>query len=213
MKKAADMFCSDLKAITGREDAAKVENELRYSTKEALVVVGTLGHSKFIDQLVEKGKIDVSQIKGKWEHTLTACVRNPFNSGEDALVIAGSDRRAAAFGLMKLSEDCGMSPWNWWADVPPNRAESHIFWPSAVDRGETSIGRIDAPKVKYRGIFINDEDWALHEWAKNNFEKDGFGRIGPKTNEKIFELMLRLRMHIHPDLERQGISVLYGSLC
>ena len=88
VKKAADMFCSDLKAITGREDAAKVENELRYSTKEALVVVGTLGHSKFIDQLVEKGKIDVSQIKGKWEHTLTACVRDPFNSGEDALVIA-----------------------------------------------------------------------------------------------------------------------------
>ena len=211
VKKAADMFCSDLKAITGREDAAKVENELRYSTKEALVVVGTLGHSKFIDQLVEKGKIDVSQIKGKWEHTLTACVRNPFNSGEDALVIAGSDRRAAAFGLMKLSEDCGMSPWNWWADVPPNRVESYIFWPSAVDRGETSIGCIDAPKVKYRGIFINDEDWALHEWAKNNFEKDGFGRIGPKTNEKIFELMLRLRMnYFWPAMH--DVSVEFGAV-
>jgi len=211
VKKAADMFCSDLKAITGREDAAKVENELRYSTKEALVIVGTLGHSKFIDQLVEKGKIDVSRIKGKWEHTLTACVRNPFNSGEDALVIAGSDRRAAAFGLMKLSEECGMSPWNWWADVPPNRAESHIFWPSAVDRGEVSIGRIDAPKVKYRGIFINDEDWALHEWAKNNFEKDGFGRIGPKTNEKIFELMLRLRMnYFWPAMH--DVSVEFGAV-
>ena len=211
VKKAADMFCSDLKAITGREDAAKVENELRYSTKEALVVVGTLGHSKFIDQLVEKKKIDVSQIKGKWEHTLTACVRNPFNSGEDALVIAGSDRRAAAFGLMKLSEDCGMSPWNWWADVPPNRTASYIFWPSAVDRGETSIGRIDAPKVKYRGIFINDEDWALHEWAKNNFEKDGFKRIGPKTNEKIFELMLRLRMnYFWPAMH--DVSVEFGAV-
>ncbi len=211
VKKAADMFCSDLKAITEREDAAKVENELRYSTKEALVVVGTLGHSKFIDQLVEKGRIDVSQIKGKWEHTLTACVKNPFNSGENALVIAGSDRRAAAFGLMKLSEECGMSPWNWWADVPPNRVESYIFWPSAVDRGETSIGHIDAPKVKYRGIFINDEDWALHEWAKNNFEKDGFGRIGPKTNEKIFELMLRLRMnYFWPAMH--DVSVEFGAV-
>ncbi|MBQ7731801.1 MAG: glycosyl hydrolase 115 family protein [Lentisphaeria bacterium] len=211
VKKAADMFCSDLKAITGREDAAKVENELRYSTKESLVVVGTLGHSKFIDRLVEKKKIDVSQIKGKWEHTLTACVRNPFGSGEDALVIAGSDRRAAAFGLMKLSEDCGMSPWNWWADVPPNREESHIFWLGAVDRGEVSIGRIDAPKVKYRGIFINDEDWALHEWAKNNFEKDGFGRIGPKTNEKIFELMLRLRMnYFWPAMH--DVSVEFGAV-
>ena len=211
VKKAADMFCSDLKAIAGREDAAKVENELRYSTKEALVVVGTLGHSKFIDQLVEKKKIDVSGIKGKWEHTLTACVRNPFGSGEDALVIAGSDRRAAAFGLMKLSEDCGMSPWNWWADVPPNRTASYIFWPSAVDRGEVSIGRIDAPKVKYRGIFINDEDWALHEWAKNNFEKDGFKRIGPKTNEKIFELMLRLRMnYFWPAMH--DVSVEFGAV-
>ena len=211
VKKAAEMFSSDLKAITGREDAAKVENELRYSTKEALVIVGTIGHSKFIDQLVEKGKIDVSRIKGKWEHTLTACVRNPFNSGEDALVIAGSDRRAAAFGLMKLSEECGMSPWNWWADVPPNRVESYIFWPSAVDRGEVSIGRVDAPKVKYRGIFINDEDWALHEWAKNNFEKDGFGRIGPKTNEKIFELMLRLRMnYFWPAMH--DVSVEFGAV-
>ena len=207
VKKAAEMFCSDLKAVTGREDAATLGNKIE---GKALVIVGTLGHSKFIDQLVAEGKLDVSEIKGKWEHTLTACVSDPLGNTGKAVVIAGSDRRGAAYGLMRLSEECGMSPWHWWADVPPSHVnETYIY---INPRGEkTSASFIDAPKVKYRGIFINDEDWALHEWAKNNFEKDGFGRIGPKTNEKIFELMLRLRLnYFWPAMH--DVSVEFGAV-
>ena len=237
VKKAAGMFCSDLKVITGREDAAAVHNAIPEGfvdgDTQTLVVVGTLGHSKLVDQLVAEGKLDVSEIEGKWEHTLSACLTNPFDGVEHALVIAGSDRRGAAYGLMTLTEQCGMSPWNWWADVPPSGRRGigivdfygHLMFGFQRDgdvgaygrpRFESKPGRpgsvfIDAPKVKYRGIFINDEDWALHEWAKNNFEKDGFGRIGPKTNEKIFELMLRLRLnYFWPAMH--DVSVEFGAV-
>ncbi len=209
VKRAANMFCSDLRAITGREDAATVGNSIG---QKSVVIVGTLGHSKFIDRLVAEGKLDVSEIKSKWEHTLTACLVNPLDGVQHALVIAGSDRRGAAYGLMTLSEQCGMSPWNWWADVPPShKHETSVFIGSGSERNGKPASFVDAPKVKYRGIFINDEDWALHEWAKNNFEKDGFGRIGPKTNEKIFELMLRLRLnYFWPAMH--DVSVEFGAV-
>jgi hypothetical protein len=217
VKKAAEMFCSDLKAVAGREDAAVLGNAIEPGKmKEDIVIAGTLGHSPLIDKLVAEYGIDVSKITGKWEHTLftTKGKKNDDSTGSisanRAVIIIGSDRRATAYGLMQLSEDCGMSPWNWWADVPPRHADA--LWFVGPDNNGTDFGQyIDAPKVKYRGIFINDEDWALHEWAKNNFEKDGFGRIGPKTNEKIFELMLRLRMnYFWPAMH--DVSVEFGAV-
>ena len=47
------------------------------------------------------------------------------------------------------------------------------------------------PAVKYRGIFLNDEDWGLRPWASKTFDPET-GNIGPKTYAKIFELLLRL---------------------
>ena len=217
VKKAAEMFCSDLKAVAGREDAAVLGNAIEPGKmKENIIIAGTLGHSPLIDRLVAEYGIDVSGIRGKWEHTLftTKGKTNDNSTGSiranSAVFIIGSDRRATAYGLMQLSEDCGMSPWNWWADVPPRHADT--LWFVGPDKNGTDFGQhIEAPKVKYRGIFINDEDWALHEWAKNNFEKDGFGRIGPKTNEKIFELMLRLRMnYFWPAMH--DVSVEFGAV-
>ncbi len=223
VKKAAEMFCSDINAITGRADTVKLTNQLpadkpgkserqeRSSTGDNsassyAVIVGTLGHSTLIDRLVKDGKLDVSKIKGKWEHTLWTLITDPFPEVDFALVIAGSDRRGTAYGLMTISEKCGMSPWHWWADVPPRHSD---MLSCAIPKYGENV--IDAPKVKYRGIFINDEDWALHEWAKNNFEKDGFKRIGPKTNEKIFELMLRLRMnYFWPAMH--DVSVEFGAV-
>ena len=217
VKKAAAMFCSDLNAVTGREDAAVLGSRIEPGKmKENLVIAGTLGHSPLIDRLVAEYGIDVSGIKGKWEHTLytTKGKTNDNSTGSiranRAVIIIGSDRRATAYGLMKLSEDCGMSPWNWWADVPPRHADT-LWFVGPYNEGSDFGQFVDAPKVKYRGIFINDEDWALHEWAKNNFEKDGFGRIGPKTNEKIFELMLRLRLnYFWPAMH--DVSVEFGAV-
>jgi hypothetical protein len=113
-------------------------------------------------------------------------VEKPLPGVDRALVIVGSDRRGTAYGLMQLSEKIGVSPWYWWADVP---AQHH-------DRLAIRIAasHVSAPAVKYRGIFINDEDWGLNPWAAKTFDPD-FKNIGPKTYEKVFELMLRLRLN------------------
>jgi len=104
--------------------------------------------------------------------------------GTPVLTIAGSDRRGLAYGIYELSKRIGISPWHWWADVPaPHRDELRL---------SLDTDPVDQPAVKYRGIFLNDEDWGLQPWAAKTFEPE-VGNIGPKTYAKIFELMLRLR--------------------
>lgn len=186
VKIAANLFCDDVKRVADAKPEL-FKSELPKQA-DAILLAGTLGHSDAIQKLIDAGKIDVSQIKGGWETTGWFMVDKPFDGIKKALVIVGSDRRGTAYGLMELSEKMGVSPWYWWADVPVKTAK----------KVEAALGRktVDAPKVRYRGIFINDEDWALHEWAKQNFEKDTTKRIGPGTNEKIFEYMLRSRMNL-----------------
>lgn len=106
------------------------------------------------------------------------------------LIITGHDSHGAAYGVIELSRLIGVSPWEWWADATPQKMERFEL-PERF-----SMER--APSVKYRGIFINDEDWGLMPWSGGNFEpSDIAGRIGPKTNARIFELMLRLRANTY----------------
>jgi hypothetical protein len=107
-----------------------------------------------------------------------------FTFKDDNLLIAGSDRRGTAFGVLELSRAIGVSPWNWWADVPPRHRDSLYVAPRQIKQGP--------PSVKYRGIFLNDEDWGLHPWAAKTFEPEAHG-VGPKTYAKLFELLLRLK--------------------
>lgn len=116
-------------------------------------------------------------LAGKWE-----AFRISAKPG--VLVIEGSDPRGLAFGIYELSRRIGVSPWHWWADVPVRkRPELHLT---------TGVGPVDAPAVRYRGIFINDEDWGLEPWASKTYEPEVKG-IGPKTYARVFELLLRLR--------------------
>jgi len=137
-----------------------------------LILVGTLGRSPQIDALVKAGKIDVSAIRGKWEASVTQVVGN-------TLVVAGADKRGTIYALYDLSESSGVSPWNWWADVPVKR-HANVFV-----KGRTVA---KSPVVKYRGIFLNDEAPALSNWVYANF-----GNYNHKFYEKVFELLLRLR--------------------
>lgn len=141
------------------------------------VLIGTLGHSPAIDALAADGRLDVAALRGAWESFLIATV-------DDVLVIAGSDRRGTAFGVYELSQQIGVSPWHWWADVTPDKKPELLI--------PTGTRRFGPPSVKYRGIFINDEDWGLQPWAATNFEPEN-GGIGPKTYAKVFELLLRLK--------------------
>ncbi len=107
---------------------------------------------------------------------------------KQALVIAGSDRRGTAYGLFELSRMAGVSPWVWWADVTPAPKKELYVTPGTFVMGE--------PSVRYRGIFINDEDWGLNPWAARTQDTD-IKDIGPKTYARVFELMLRLRGQHH----------------
>jgi hypothetical protein len=129
-------------------------------------------------------------------------VQQPFPGVERALVIVGSNRRGTAYGFMRLSETIGVSPWYWWADVPVPHRDSVAL--------KLSAPQVDAPGVKYRGIFINDEDWGLNLWASKTFDP-AFTNVGPKTYEKVFELLLRLRLnYIWPAMH--ACSTEFGSI-
>jgi hypothetical protein len=145
-----------------------------------VVIIGTLGKSRLVDGLVKAGKLDGKAIAGKWEGWLVQSVAQPMPGVERALVIAGSDKRGTIFGLYELSEQIGVSPWYWWADVPVKRANAlYASLTSPVS---------DAPAVQYRGIFLNDEAPALTGWAKQHY-----GGYNHQFYEKVFELILRLR--------------------
>ncbi|MFT4175254.1 MAG: glycosyl hydrolase 115 family protein [Luteolibacter sp.] len=185
VKVAAKLFADDVERVSGIRP--EVGNDAATVQRSPVIIAGTLGKSPLVDRLAAAGKLKgLAKIQGKWEATLWQIVEQPFPDVERALVIVGSDRRGTAYGIMRLSEVIGVSAWYWWADVPTPR---HMTLVVSVPSPET-----DAPAVKYRGIFINDEDWGLHEWAKNTFEPE-IGGIGPKTYEKVFELMLRLRLN------------------
>lgn len=145
-----------------------------------IVLVGTLGKSPLIDKLGADKKLNVADIAGKWEASLIQVIANPLPNVAAALVIVGSDKRGTIFGMFDLSEKIGVSPWYWWADVPVKK-KSNIF----IKPGRYTFGE---PKVKYRGIFINDEAPALSGWA---YEK--FGGFNAKFYEHVFELILRLK--------------------
>ncbi len=152
--------------------------------REYLIIAGTVGHSALIDQLVKNQKLDISGIQNKWESFTITIINAPIKGVKQALVIAGSDRRGTAYGLFEISRQAGVSPWVWWADVVPEQHKSLYVTPGTM----TS----DEPSVKYRGIFLNDEDWGLQPWAAKNMDPD-IKDIGPKTYAHIFELLLRLR--------------------
>lgn len=180
VKRAAELFAADVEAVTGRRP------QVTSATGETgpAVIVGTVGGSALIRRLSEAGKIDTAPLEGAWERYLIQTVANPLPGIRKALVIAGSDRRGAAYGLFTLSELIGVSPWYWWADVPVKKhAALHVDAPPTYSQ---------TPSVRCRGIFLNDEDWGLTPWASQTFEPER-GNIGPRTYAKVCELLLRLK--------------------
>ena len=144
------------------------------------MVVGVVGRSALLDRLARAGKIDLSAIRGQWEASVTAVVAQPWPGVERALVVAGSDKRGTIYGIYDLSEQIGVSPWYWWADVPVRHRDALFVRAGRYAR--------PAPAVKYRGIFLNDEAPALSGWA---YEK--FGGFNSQLYAHVFELILRLR--------------------
>ena len=123
------------------------------------------------------------ELRGTWERY--AIDTKIGRRGDETLYVTGSDARGVAYGVFHVSEAIGVSPWYWFADVPVDKSGKRVF-----DYRENCVSK--SPSVKYRGIFINDEDWGLKTWAARTFEKD-LGDIGPKTYDRVCELILRLK--------------------
>lgn len=130
------------------------------STLQPVIVAGTIGSSQVIDTLISAGLLNITSITGKWEAFSTQLVTDPFPGVDKALVIAGADPRGTIFGLYDISEQIGVSPWYWWADVAVVRREN--IWIDTNSQAKLQ----GSPSVKYRGIFINDEQPALTNWIK-----------------------------------------------
>jgi hypothetical protein len=178
--RAAGDLADDFARVAG----TKPEIANQSSTDKKIgVIIGTIGRSKIVDRLAAEGKLATNGISGQWESYVLQIVKNPLPGVDAALVIAGSDRRGTIYGIYGLSEMIGVSPWYWWADVPVKQRKTLAL------RGD--IFKQGPPAVKYRGIFLNDEDWGLRPWTSKTLEPET-GNIGPKTYAKIFELLLRL---------------------
>ena len=177
VRRAAADLQADMERVSGARPTL-IDDEKHCA--RFTVILGTIGKSPAIDRLVRSGKLDVRSIAGKWESFLIQTVAHPMPNVEQALVIAGSDKRGTIYGIYEISEEIGVSPWYWWADVPPQHHAELFILAGAYVQGP--------PKVKYRGIFINDEDPSLSGWAKEKF-----GGINSKMYVHMFELLLRLR--------------------
>ena len=165
---AANALVKDIRNVSGSQATIT-------SNRKATILVGTIGHSAAIDQLVKQKRINGNLLKGKREKFIITVVDNQ-------LIIAGSDRRGSIYGIYELSQQMGVSPWYDWADVPVEHHDS-IF----VNRGTYTDGE---PAVRYRGIFLNDEAPCLTSWVKNTY---GTGYGDHRFYQRVFELVLRLR--------------------
>jgi hypothetical protein len=175
--RAAGDLQADVRRVTGAT-AALARGAAKLGPNA--ILVGTIGKSGVIDQLAREGKIDTTRIAGKWESFLIQVVPKPLPGVESGLVIAGSDKRGTIYGIYDLSEQMGVSPWYWWADVPVGHRAALYVKPGAYVQGP--------PAVKYRGIFLNDEAPALTGWVNATF-----GTYNHLFYEKVFELLLRLK--------------------
>mgnify|MGYP002768728674 FL=1 len=174
---AAHALLKDIKSVSGAtatltSDAGFLK---KADTARPAIIVGTIGHSAAIDQLVKQKRINGNLLKGKREKFIITLI-------DGQLVIAGSDRRGTIYGIYELSQQMGVSPWYDWADVPVEHHDS-IF----VNKGIYTDGE---PAVRYRGIFLNDEAPCLTSWVKNTY---GTGYGDHRFYQRVFELVLRLR--------------------
>ncbi len=175
--KAASLLQNDIEMVTGKKPA--IVSSLSSPTNN-IIIIGTINGSSIIEKWGKTKTIQVDSLQGKWEAFSLQTVSKPVDGIESALVIVGSDKRGAAYGTFTLSEQIGVSPWYWWADVPTKK-KTEVY----VKRG---IYNFPSPSVKYRGIFINDEAPAFSGWTKEKF-----GGVNHLVYEHVFELLLRLK--------------------
>jgi len=183
---AANNLKMDIARVTGKTPIVTGGLE---SGQKNIVIIGTIGKSEFIDELIRQKKIGVSEIAGQWESFQIQAVPEPFPGVENALVICGSDKRGTIYGIYDLSGQIGVSPWYFWAEVQPKHHDRLFIKPGKFTQGP--------PSVKYRGIFLNDEAPDLSGWVREKYGEvpghPGTANYGRGFYTNLFEAILRLR--------------------
>lgn len=156
VNRAARDLATDFGRVTGRNGTV-IGLAVQSDEASPVIIVGSADRSSLNKGLVKAGKIELHGIRGQWESYIQVTVNKPIKGIDEALVIAGSDVRGTIFGIYDISENIGVSPWYWWADVPP-KPRNEIY----ATREKKTQG---PPSVKYRGFFINDEAPTLTTWA------------------------------------------------
>jgi hypothetical protein len=178
---AANLLADDIQRVTGYRPRVTADV---IDVSGNAILIGSIG-SALMKQLGDPAGLRA--LAGKWECYQLKVLDHPLKRIAKALVITGSDARGMAYGVFDISARIGVSPWYWWADVVPARKDRISL--------EIRDTLSSPPSVKYRGIFINDEDWGLQPWAAKTFEP-ATGDIGPKTYARVFELLLRLKANL-----------------
>src|SRR6478736_1110575 len=192
VQRAAHDLQADFARVTGVKPACSTAAP---GAGPVALLVGTIGRSPLIDGLIASGKLSVTEVNGKWESFVIATVDQPLPGVGRALVVAGSDKRGTIYGIYEVSQQIGVSPWYWWADVPVAHRDLVAFKPGRRVAGE--------PSVRYRGIFLNDEAPDLTNWVRAKYGPAplgenppipaGVANYGHEFYGHLFELMLRLR--------------------
>ncbi|MEO8253691.1 MAG: glycosyl hydrolase 115 family protein, partial [Flavobacterium sp.] len=167
---AVNELAKDIQEITGQKPQIIPTQK---TTSESGIYIGQIDENLF-----KNYKKTNENLSGSWE-------KFSINNKNNNLYIVGSDVRGTVYGIFETAERLGISPWKWWADVNNIKKEKLVL--NLPNEGIT-----ESPSVQFRGIFLNDEDWGLQPWAAKTFEKET-GDIGPKTYEKTFQLLLRLK--------------------
>lgn len=168
---AADMFASDMEAVTGKQavkgkgDATIRLTQLDKASKS------------------QRRKLAAAGVPVERLDTLTDGFHISVDG--DRILVVGSNGRGTAYGLLELSRMAGVSPWIWWGDVVPEKKDRLEL--------DSDFATTQGASVEYRGVFLNDEDWSLRPWSYGTYEIDDFGTIGPRTNKEVFKLLMRLR--------------------
>lgn len=191
----AGKFAGDVEAVTGHEPEVVSDSS---SLSGNVVIAGTAGSNRIINALAANGKIDVSGLykngELKWD-----CYQMQFVSGDalavcgyqgisNALVITGSNKRGAMYGLFNISEHIGVSAWVYMADAVPKTYSDIYLDGSLLEFNNGNMYLAKEPSVKYRGFFINDEAPSFTGWAGN-----AFGGVNENCYEHIFELLIRMK--------------------
>jgi hypothetical protein len=207
--RAAGDFAADFGRVTGSNGTVQALSDgASIASSGPIIIAGTLNGSDIITSMIRNGTIDASGIEGQWEAYITQLVSNPAPGLDQAFVIVGSDRRGAIFGIYDISSQMGVSPWHWWADVPAQSRDS-VF----IGNGT----RVQpSPAVKYRGIFINDEQPALSNWLDQRVPRTEYGTDNYDSTfyASVFELLLRLKAnYMWPTTWSKWLTLIVSGQC